>query len=677
MAEKMTSVQIESAAVEAMRTALGGPDSDVGRSRLRNLRAFNAEPTEEFAPSEVADRSDFVDTTVRDTVNGMLPQLMRMFISSDNAVEFEGQGQPGSDEQAKLATAYVNHLFYTRNDGVGVLSDWFKDALLQKVGFVKVWAEDYSEDAKQKYEGNTPDQLAMLMQDGWTLDGDPEVDDDGTLSFVVTKEARSRRIRVMACSPSQMRIDVNARWDDEPAMIGQSMYRRKFELEEEGFDLTDVASGEDPSDSETLEQLGETWGSASGPPHDSHALIRYDECYIKLDADGDGVSEWLKVVLLNEKLAIIDSSESWEQVDDHPFVWTCPTPRPHSFFGDCPADYAYGPQKMRTNVIRAIDDNLMFSVNQRMYVNTSANVNIDDVLDSRPGGLIRGEGSAADAITPIQAPAILAPAYQFNEYLGSWAENATGFNRYSAGTDQNALNKTARGTELLTAKADMRMELIARYFAVGVKNLFAKLLKLSIQHQNVTEMVRINQQFVPINPSEFRNQFSLKINVGLGNGSKEQQMARLMGVSQMMTQLGLPAGVVRPQQIAELIKLAIELNEFKNPERFVDAEPSGMPPTPQAYQQEKQGAMQQMQQMQVQLQQLGSENAALKMQAKDKAGDLQLKAHEQEREDYVAKNEQERENFVARQPSLEQQEITRLSAQVQALAEIVLGGMPA
>ena len=271
---------------------------------------------------------------------------------------------------------------------------------------------------------------------------------------------------------------------------------------------------------------------------------------------------------------------------------------------------------------------MLLSVNQRMYVNTSANVNIDDVLDSRAGGIIRGQGSASDAIQPIVQPNLGAPAYQFNEYIGSWAENRTGFNRYSAGTDQNALNKTARGTELLTAKADMRMELIARFFAVGVKQLFAKVLKLSIQHQNVAEMVAINGQFVPINPSEFRNQFNVKINVGLGSGSKEQQMARIMAVGQLMLGPGIQAGVVTPQHVSELIRLAVEANEFKNPEKFVSPEPVGMPPNPQAYNEEKQQIQQQMQQMQQQMQQLGQENEGLKEQARSKEGDLAIKGAE-------------------------------------------------
>ena len=116
---------------------------------------------------------------------------------------------------------------------------------------------------------------------------------------------------------------------------------------------------------------------------------------------------------------------------------------------------------------KSSEDNLYLSVNQRTYINTNASVNIDDVLDNRPGGAIRGQGPMSDAIGTLVQPNMTAPAYQFNEYIGSWGENRTGYNRYSAGTDANALNKTARGTELLTAKADMRMGVAAKLLLIS------------------------------------------------------------------------------------------------------------------------------------------------------------------------------------------------------------------
>lgn len=628
MADKLTDEQIEAACQQALKNSLGAPDSDVSRARERNLDFYNAEPIGELAPPEVEDRSDFVATDVADTVDGMLPSLMRMFIGSDDAVTFEGQGQPGSDEQAKLATAYANHVFYVLNDGVGIAHDWFKDALLQKVGFVQVWADEDSDDSKQKYEGQTPEQLLMLQAEGWQLEGEPEADDQGLLTFTVVKHGRKRCVRVQSVLPSEMRVDINARWGADPDMMGRQFGRRRFELEQEGYDLSEV--GDVPAEQAygaRLAELGETDDFSYGVPDRSHDMIDYAEVYIKLDRDGDGTAEWLKVCLVGGKLGVVDGEAAIEHVDDHPYCWICPIPRAHAFFGDCPADRAIEPQRLRTRTVRAIEDNMLLTVNQRMYVNTSADVNIDDVLDSRAGGVIRGAGPAGAAIQPIVQPNLGAPAYQFNEYVGSWAENRTGFNRYSAGTDQNALNKTARGTELLTAKADMRMELIARFFAVGMRQMFAKVLKLSIQYQDVAEMVAINGQFVPINPSEFRNQFNVKINVGLGNGSKEQQANRIMGLMQML-QMGAQAGVVRPQHLSEAIRLYVEANEFKNPERFVDAEPTGMPPNPQAFQQMQQQVQQQMAQMQQEMQRLSQENEGLKAERSAKDGDLAVKGAE-------------------------------------------------
>lgn len=633
--EKMTDSEVGAICVEALHTSLGGPGTEVGQARLRNLEYYNAEPVGELGPPEIEDRSDFVATDVADTIEGMLPQMMRMFVASDNAVEFEAK-RPGAEPIAKLATAYVNHLFYKRNDGVGIVYDWFKDALLQKVGFVKVWAEEESEDSKQSFDGQTEEQLVMLLQEGWQVDGEPEVDEQGWLSFTVTKEDRRICIKCEVCAPDAVRVDPNARWGGEPSMIGHVFRRRKYELEEDGYDLSDLprGSGEAESSEETLEMLGQSMDSdAYAEPHDSHSLYNCAEVYIKLDRDGDGVAEWIKVCLIEDTLAVyVDGEAAIEQVDDHPFVWICPIPRPHAFFGDCPADFALQPQKLRTNVVRAIQDNLMLTVNQRTAMDSSR-VNMADWLENRPGGAVRVDGDPRTAMMPLVQPNLSAPAYQFNEWLESWRENRTGFTRYSQGTDADSLNKTATGVSIITQKADMRLELMARFFAVGMKQLFAKMLKLAVKHQDREEQMQVaGGQWVAINPSEWRDQFNVKINVGLGTGSKEQQAARIMGLFQMQLQAA-PFGVIGPENIAETTRLYVEANEFSNPERFVNPQPSGMPPTPEAYQQEKQGAMQQMQKMQEELQRLSEENQGLKTDQSTKVAELELKHRELDQKD--------------------------------------------
>jgi hypothetical protein len=623
MKQRYTPEELEGIAREALENALGAPDTDIGEARQRNLDYYNAQPINELAKPEIEDRSDFVATDVKETVEGMLPQFMDIFVSNDSAVDVEPR-RPEDAEQAQLAKAWLNYLFYTKNDGLAILHDWFKDACLQKVGFIKVWAEECASDAKQSYEGVTEEQLVMLMQDGWELVEEPKVDDElQGLSFTVRKESRVKQIKACVVAPMNMRVDANSRWDADPAMIGEVYYRRRFELEQDGYIVEDAASDFTAQDNmEMLAMLGEVNDSSVSSPHRSHDLIKFSECYIKLDQDEDGIAEWMKICLINDKLAEYeDGSDAFEQVDGHPYVWICPIPRPHSFYGDCPADLAIGPQKLKTFTTRAIQDNMFLTVNQRTYVDMNAEVEVNDLLESRPGGLVRGRGP--NGIMPIVQPNLGTPAYEFNAYIDDWRQNVTGFTKYSQGTDANSLNKTATGVSIITQKSDLRVKLMSRFFAVGVKNMFVKMLGLSIKHQNIEEMVLVNGQFVPINPSHFKNDFNFKINVGLGTGTKEQQSARIMGLLQVM-QAGVQMGVVKPENVAEAIKLYVQANEFQNPERFISPPDGG--PSPEQIQQ----GMQQLQEQGQQIQQLAQENEQLQQQLQSKQADLMLKSSESE-----------------------------------------------
>jgi hypothetical protein len=636
MTDKIDDQTLEGICANFLRSSLGGPGTDVAAARLRNLDAYNAEPAGDFAPPEVMDRSDFVDTEVADTIDGMLPQLMRIFVASDDAVEFKAK-HPDGEALAKTITGYINHLFYTDNDGFLVLYDWFKDALLQKVGHVMVWAEEESEDSQCTYEGLAEEQVAMLLQDGAQLVGEPMQDANG-ITVTVQYEGKRVRIKIAAVAPHEMRIDGNARWGAEPAAIGRVFLRPRFELDEEGIDTSELPEASWQTQSEAIAELGETSDISTQDIHESHRPVECAELYLKLDRDGDGIAEWLKVGMVGEKIAKKDGKLDIEKVDDHPFCDICPLPKPHAYFGDCPADRAYQPQKQRTNLVRALLDNVYQSVNGRTYVNTNAGVNLDDLLDSRPGGIIRGTGPASDALFPMVQPNLGAPALQLAEFFKQWSENRTGFNRYSAGTDADALNKTKGGMELLTAKADMRTELIARFFALGVRKMFAKMLKLSIKHQDRQEWFQVNGSWVSVNPSEWKNLYNVSINVGLGHGTNDQRLQRLMAMFGMQLQ-GAQFGVVGPEHIGSTIRQAAMANEFKTPDQFASEKPSG--PPVQALQQHLQQMQQQMQQMGQQLQQTQAENQQLKLANANKQGEHELKALELQSKHVIATQPQQ------------------------------------
>lgn len=108
-------------------------------------------------------RSRAVSTDVSDTIEGMMPALMDIFAGSDEVVRFEAVG-PEDEAAAQQETDYVNHVFMQQNSGFMVLYSFIKDALLSKVGIVKVWWEEREEESRETYYDLTDHQFALLVQ---------------------------------------------------------------------------------------------------------------------------------------------------------------------------------------------------------------------------------------------------------------------------------------------------------------------------------------------------------------------------------------------------------------------------------------------------------------------------------------------------------------------------------
>lgn len=115
-------------------------------------------------------RSRAVSTDVADTIEGLMPQLMDIFAGSDEVVRFEPVG-PEDVAAAQQETDYVNHVFMQQNGGFMVLYSFVKDALLSKVGIVKVWWEEREEESRETYYDLSDDQFALLAQDVAESDG--------------------------------------------------------------------------------------------------------------------------------------------------------------------------------------------------------------------------------------------------------------------------------------------------------------------------------------------------------------------------------------------------------------------------------------------------------------------------------------------------------------------------
>jgi hypothetical protein len=233
-------------------------------------------------------------------------------------------------------------------------------------------------------------------------------------------------------------------------------------------------------------------------------------------------------------------------------------------------------QLLKSTVFRQILDNLYLANNGR-YMALDGMVNIDDLLTSRPGGIVRVK--TFDAVKPMQPPLLGAPAFNLLEYIDTIKENRTGVTRYNQGIDADSLNKTAQGINQIMSAAQARVELIARVFAeTGVKDLFYAILENIQKHQDEKKVIRLRNEWVEMDPREWANRFDLSVMVGLGTGSKESQMAALADEAQfqlLALQAGLP--ILTPENVYNLRMKALEAKNIKGGDLFY-THPSKIPP---------------------------------------------------------------------------------------------------
>ena len=316
---KYTKQELAAILDKELRQALGAPGTEISRIRLRNLQYYKAEATGELAAPDIPDRSSIVASDVADTVEWMMPALLRPFATSQDAMELEAR-RPDKAPMAKMASEYLRLLFWKRNRGFSVLYNWFKDALVQKVGFVKVVWEETEEDVEESYTGLVATQVQDLMNDpGVTV-----MEQESTVEVImgqaielysikIKRVEKKGKCRVIPCPPEEMRVHPRARYGEPLPFIAHVFYKTKQDLEADGYDLTNVSS-DNGWDMETIERASTQtpwfFDSSDGE------MQRYQcsESYIRLDQDDDGIAEWRKVFMIGS--TVMED----EKVDDHPFV---------------------------------------------------------------------------------------------------------------------------------------------------------------------------------------------------------------------------------------------------------------------------------------------------------------------------------------------------------------------
>ena len=564
--------------------AIGYLETETTDERQKALEYYLGEPY----GNEVEGKSQIITREVAEVVDGALPQLMRVFTSSDDAVVFEPVNQ-GDEEAAEQATEYVNHIFYKDNNGFEIMHDWMKDALLQKVGVVKAYWDDKTDVTKEKYYGLNDDELAMIMQD----DEVEVVEQESTIiqeavfdemtgmevspaismhNVKLKKTTNNGKVVVENVPPEEFLISKRARTiADSPFTAHRKMMTRS-ELIAMGYDedvVMELATGD------ALEFSPERIArySRGEQPTDmdsddeSMQLVEVFECYLKVDEDDDGIAEYRRVVYASHE--ILEEHEC----DYNPFHSVCPIPIPHKFYGQSLADRAMDIQLIKSTVTRQMLDNLYLTNNYRVGA-VEGQVNLDDLLTSTAGGVIRMKNP--NAIVPLTVQSSAGQSFPMLEYLDNIQAKRTGVSDSQQGLDPNLLqNVTATAVSAMSSASTGKLELIARIFAeTGVTSLFRGILHLLCKYQDKARVVRINGEFIPFDPREWKTNYNVNINVGLGTGQRQEQLATMQMIlakqEQIIQQYGLSNPLVNIKQYRDTLAKFIHMAGFKDSTEFMN-----------------------------------------------------------------------------------------------------------
>ena len=602
--------------------------------------------------------SQVVDGTVGIVIDNALAAILKPFVSSDETVRFAPR-QAEDVETADQATEYVNYIFNCDNPGFMILHNWFKDALLTKIGIVKCWWDEQVEVSRESLI--VDNEIALAEVRALPEYAGEIMQDDGTILVELVRETVDGRVKVENVPPEEWQINPFARSLKDASYIAHVPKNvTRSDVLEMGFDpevvmsltatTTKYFSSFSESDRRQARYQDEQYGAVDqrlGTPHPSQELIDIRDEYVRIDYDGDGIAELRRVVRSNDVILLN------EEIDYLPFAVLCPVPMPHKVIGLGLADQVMDLQRIATVIWRQTLDNLYKTNNPRPIVGEGAErqdgSTADSLEDNAPGAaiLVRDAGQFNLAAS---VPFFARESFGMLEYVEGQQEARTGIGRSGQGLDPNALkgDMTATEASIINQGRNARAEMIARIFAeTGVTDLFKLLLRLVTKHQQQERVVRLRNKWVPVDPRGWP-EMDVHINVGLGMGDKTERMAAANAILQdyaLLVQSPF-ADMVSRENVFNALRMKLNAADVKNVEDYFTPPPEGGEPEgPEKPSPEELAAQAEMQVQMAKLQ--GEQQIAamrLEMQREEAMAKQQL---ERERAEFEAQLAREKAQFEA------------------------------
>ena len=489
------------------------------------------------------------DWSVFETVQWILPSLCRIFAGGDDVVEFEPTG-PEDEEPAKQESEVLNHIVTQKNNWFLTCLQWFQDALITSNSYCLVQMEEKLIPETERYENQSAEQIAMILEDDVEIVGQEEVIDEEEMEPVGQDPMTGQpimapkvryNIEVKKVTPSQ-KLGFKV-LPPERCLVGEDTpdftlecanYFEYWELvsisdvRKEGYDIADDISDdpytetqEDTSRDEMLEA-----DRYLDMPDPAARQIKRRHIWIKHDYDEDGIAELQYVMRVGRE--VLDRYE----VSRIPVASIVPFINTHRHQGISVADLIFDVQRIKTALIRGGLDSLNLSIKPRHAV--SSDVHLSDLLQTRPGGVVRLKNGAIPGqghIVPLPTEFVFPQAQEGLRHMDTVIESRVGVNRIFQGIDEGQLNDHNRIGQLSTM-ASQRVEQIARVFANGVERLFSLAHELLIKSGHSEQAIRLRGQWVQVDPTQWRTGRDMRIVAPFAAGNKDSLLQRLMVIAQ-------------------------------------------------------------------------------------------------------------------------------------------------
>ena len=247
---KLSDADVLNAIEQKARESYGYNSDTLNAEREQSLNYYLGRP---FG-NEIDGRSQVVTRDTLETVEWMLPALLKIFTSGDKVVEFQPKGAEDV-EAAEQETSYVNHVVMQQNDSFMALYTWFKDALLMKTGYVKVYWDTQEDVTEDNYMNLSEEELVMLAQDQGVEIVAAEQTEQG-ISVTVKRVTKNGHICVEPVPPEEILVDMACRSVslDKANYVEHRTKKTISDIRLMGFDIEDnIADYEGEEGSETIE----------------------------------------------------------------------------------------------------------------------------------------------------------------------------------------------------------------------------------------------------------------------------------------------------------------------------------------------------------------------------------------------------------------------------------------